>query len=92
MKILLNSQLKKPGFINSIKKIIMREQIIKILEYNNLLASDLEGVFAAMGSILELASDQIAENEPHAYKTIERYRDVANSISDADDFIQQISY
>lgn len=70
----------------------MKEQIITILEDNNLLASDLEGVFSAMSTILQLAADQTEENEPHAWKSIEKYRDISNNLYDVDGFINSISY
>lgn len=62
------------------------KSVEEILQQNGFVLSDFDNVLKATSEILELAAQYTAQAEPHAIKSIERYRSIAAELSDPEIF------
>lgn len=66
----------------------MKEIIYRILREKNLLISDAEDIFAAMGEILREAADKTRREEPYATENIRKLEEFSSMIDDFDHFCE----
>jgi hypothetical protein len=69
-----------------------QEKIEQILRDNNLLASEAENVFTAMGAILYEMAQATRRNEPYATESIRKYEEFSTMVDDYEYFIEQHEY
>ena len=67
----------------------MKEIIERILREHNLLPSDAEDIFAAMGEILREAAEKTKREEPYATNSIRELEHFSSMIDDYDYFLEQ---
>ena len=66
----------------------MKEIVEKILRKYNLLPSDAEDIFAAMGEILYEAAQKTKEEEPYATESIRKLEEFSSMIDDYEYFCE----